>query len=238
MLRSLYIKDFALIEELEVEFDGGLNIITGETGAGKSILIGALKLILGERASSDSIRTGAKKAIIEGIFDNTGKGKVQALLQQYDFEPAAQIILRREITPSQSRAFINDTPANLQVVREIADHLIDLHGQHEHQLLLRTETHLEVLDHCGGLEAAVAAYKAQYDVVGQLIRERNALVAREQELRQQKELYAFQVQEIDEVSPEAGEEQVQLKWCRYTSEAIKLCLKSFSLPETKCYKIK
>ena len=206
MLRSLYIRDYALIEELDVEFDSGLNIITGETGAGKSILIGALKLILGERASADSIRTGAKKAIIEGIFDNTGSPRVQKLLEQYEFDPSQEIILRREITSSQSRAFINDTPANLNIVREVASHLIDLHGQHEHQLLLRTETHIELLDNFGGLEGLLGRYKKQYNQVSALIQERDGLIAKEKDLQQQKELFQFQVQEIDEVSPEEDEE--------------------------------
>ena len=206
MLRSLYIRDYALIEELDVEFDSGLNIITGETGAGKSILIGALKLILGERASADSIRSGARKAIIEGVFDNTGSPKAQKLLKDYEFESSQEIILRREITASQSRAFINDTPANLHIVREVASHLIDLHGQHEHQLLLRTETHIELLDNFGGLEGLLSRYKKQFDQVGVLIKERDALIAKEKDLQQQKELFEFQVQEIDEVSPEEDEE--------------------------------
>ena len=206
MLRSLYIRDYALIEELDVEFDSGLNIITGETGAGKSILIGALKLILGERASVDSIRTGAKKAIIEGIFDNTGSPRVQKLLAEYEFDPSQEIILRREITASQSRAFINDTPANLNIVREVASHLIDLHGQHEHQLLLRTDTHIELLDNFGGLEGLLSRYKKLYSQVGRLTKERDALIAKEKDLQQQKELFQFQVQEIDEVAPEEDEE--------------------------------
>ena len=207
MLRSLYIRDYALIEELEVEFDNGLNIITGETGAGKSILLGALKLILGERASMEAIRTGARKAIVEGIFDNTGSPRINALLEENQLDPADQIILRREITSSQSRAFVNDSPATLHVIREVASHLIDLHGQHEHQMLLRTETHLDMLDNFGGLEGLGGRYKAQYDVVAGFIKERNALQAKEQELQQQKELFGFQIEEIDKVSPVADEEE-------------------------------
>lgn len=206
MLRSLYIRDYALIEELEVEFDNGLNIITGETGAGKSILLGALKLILGERASTEAIRTGAKKAVVEGIFDNTSSKRINKLLEANQLEPAEQIILRREITGSQSRAFVNDSPATLQVIREVASNLIDLHGQHEHQMLLRTETHLEMLDNFGGLEGIVERYKKQYDHVAGLIKERDTLKAREQELRQQKELFGFQIEEIDNISPEEDEE--------------------------------
>ncbi|MFK7847104.1 MAG: DNA repair protein RecN [Rhodothermales bacterium] len=206
MLRSLYIRDYALIEELEVEFDNGLNIITGETGAGKSILLGALKLILGERASTEAIRTGAKKAVIEGVFDNTGSARINKLLEDNALEPADQIILRREISGTASRAFVNDSPATLQVIREVASNLIDLHGQHEHQMLLRTETHLETLDNFGGLEGLVGRYKKQYDVVAGLIKERNTLKAKEQELQQQKDLFGFQIEEIDKVDPQDNEE--------------------------------
>lgn len=206
MLRSLYIRDYALIEKLEVDFDSGLNIITGETGAGKSILLGALKLILGERASTEALRTGAKKAIVEGIFDNTGSSRVDALLEEHGLETGEQIILRREITGSQSRAFVNDSPATLQVIREVASNLIDLHGQHEHQMLLRTETHLEMLDNFGGLESLVGRYEAQYGIVAGIIKERKALKSKERELSQQKELFEFQIGEIDKVNPLEDEE--------------------------------
>ena len=207
MLRSLYIRDYALIEELEVEFDSGLNIITGETGAGKSILIGALKMILGERASTEVVRTGAKKAVIEGIFDVADTAGLKALLEANDIEAHPQIILRREISQSQSRAFINDTPATAAVMREAASNLIDLHGQHEHQSLLRVETHLELLDNFGSLGGLVDHYAKCYEVVAGLIREQQRLVSRERELSQQKELFAFQIQEIDRVAPEEDEEE-------------------------------
>ncbi len=206
MLRSLYIRDYALIEELEVEFGNGLNIITGETGAGKSILLGALKLILGERASTESIRTGAKKAVVEGIFDNTNSTRINKLLEENLLEPSDQIILRRELSGSQSRAFVNDSPTTLQVIREVASHLIDLHGQHEHQMLLRTEMHLEMLDNFGGLENLISRYKAQYDAVAGLIKQYNTLKSKERELQQQKELFGFQIEEIDQIGPQEGEE--------------------------------
>ena len=207
MLRSLYIRDYALIEKLEVEFDSGLNVITGETGAGKSILLGALKLILGERASMEALRTGAQKAIVEGIFDNTGSPRIAKLLEAHSLDPADQIILRREITAAHSRAFVNDSPATLPVIREVASQLIDLHGQHEHQMLLRTETHLEMLDNFGGLENLLSRYQKQYDVVAGIIRERDELKARERELSQQKELFGYQIEEIDRVEPKDDEEE-------------------------------
>ncbi len=206
MLRSLYIRDYALIEELDVEFGSGLNIITGETGAGKSILIGALKMILGERASTEVVRTGAKKAVIEGVFDEADTPQMRDLLGENDIESQSQIILRREISSSQSRSFINDTPATAQLLRDVAARLIDLHGQHEHQSLLRSETHLELLDNFGSLGGLVGSYRKQYGIVEDLVRQRNALVARERELHQQKELYAFQIEEIDRVAPQEGEE--------------------------------
>jgi DNA repair protein RecN (Recombination protein N) len=206
MLRTLYVRDYALIEEQEVEFDSGLNIITGETGAGKSILIGALGLILGERASTEAIRTGAKKAVIEGTFDEADTPRLRALLEANEIETGSSIILRREITASQSRAFINDSPATLPVVREVASQLIDLHGQHEHQSLLRVDTHLGLIDDFGGLSGMVEAYRAAYDTVAELVTEQRSLVKRERELRQQKELYEFQIEEIDRVDPQEGED--------------------------------
>lgn len=206
MLRSLYVRDYALIEELEVAFGSGLNIITGETGAGKSILIGALNMIIGERASTDVVRTGAKKAVIEGIFDEADTAEIRALLEANAIEPQPHLILRREITHSYSRAFINDTPATVQLLRDVAAFLIDLHGQHDHQSLLRTETHLALLDNFGSLGGLHAHYEAQYAEVDALVQKRKELKARERELTQQKELYEFQIEEIDRVNPQPGEE--------------------------------
>ncbi len=199
MLRSLSVRDYALIEELEVEFDSGLNIITGETGAGKSILLGALKLLLGDRASTEALRTGAKKAIVEGVFDSADEGRLPQILRDHEIDPSegGMLIIRREISARGSRAFINDTPATLEVLREVAANTIDLHGQHEHQSLLRTETHVELLDNFGGLGGLVETYRKAYRATAALVSERADLVRREKELQKQKELYAFQIQEID-----------------------------------------
>ncbi|MGM0705605.1 MAG: DNA repair protein RecN, partial [Bacteroidota bacterium] len=208
MLRSLYVKDYALIEELEVTFDSGLNIITGETGAGKSILMGALSMILGDRASTDRLREGAKKAIIEGIFDEADTPRIRALLTEHtiDTEPLPRIILRRQLTEYGSRGFINDTPATLDVMRGVAAELIDLHGQHEHQSLLNVETHRAMIDSFGGLSGLIEQYEAYYDEVDALLQERTEMAERKRELSQQRELYEFQIQEIDEVDPQPGEE--------------------------------
>ena len=207
MLRSLYVRDYALIEELDVEFDAGLNIITGETGAGKSILIGALQMILGTRASTDTIRSGAKKAIIEGVFEGVRSEVIRSILADNSIDEQPAIILRREITSTQSRGFINDTPATIQVMRDVASNLIDLHGQHEHQSLLDVSRHLELLDSFGDLDALRGAYESEYRTVTELVRERSALQSSQQEMEQKKELYEFQIREIDRISPVAGEEE-------------------------------
>jgi len=209
MLQSLYVRDYALIEELEMEFGSGLNIITGATGAGKSILIGALSMILGERANTDVVRSDAKKAVVEGAFDDADTERIRAVLDEnaIDTSPLPRVILRRRITERGSRGFVNDTPATLDVMRAVAAELIDLHGQHEHQSLLHTETHLRLLDSFGGLGSLVDQYQKKRKRVAELVEERESLANRERELRQQKELYEFQIEEIDEVDPQPGEEQ-------------------------------
>ena len=209
MLQSLYVRDYALIEELEMEFGSGLNIITGATGAGKSILIGAMSMILGERANTDVVRGDASKAVVEGIFDDADTERIRAVLEANAIEtdPLPRVILRRKITERGSRGFVNDTPATLDVMHAVAAELIDLHGQHEHQSLLRTETHLRLLDSFGGLGGLVEHYQEKRQRVAELVEEREALADRERELRQQKELYEFQIEEIDEVDPQPGEEE-------------------------------
>ncbi|WP_263788354.1 DNA repair protein RecN [Salinibacter grassmerensis] len=208
MLQSLSVQDYALIKELEMEFESGLNIITGATGAGKSILIGALRMILGERANTDVVREGTSKAVVEGIFDDADTERIRAVLRENEIPtgPLPRVILRRRITDRGSRGFVNDTPATLDVMRAVAGELIDLHGQHEHQSLLHTETHLRLLDSFGGLSGLVESYQERRSRVAELVKEREALAARERELRQQKELYEFQIEEIDAVDPQPGEE--------------------------------
>jgi len=207
VLSSLYIRDFALIEELEVDFTNGLNIITGETGAGKSIIIGAVKLILGERASTDVVRTGARKAVIEGIFDSVENPAVTYLLESGDFPQSGTLILRREVSESNSRAFINDTPATVHQLKEIASELVELHGQHEHQSLLKTSRHAPLVDAFGGLGALRETYSESYQRVKSLIDERALLLGRRDDYARQKELHAFQIKEIDATRPRPDEEE-------------------------------
>ncbi len=207
MLKSLHIKNYALIEDLEAAFGPGLNIITGETGAGKSIIIDALSLILGERADTAMIRKGAEKAIVEGTLAVGGDGRVRKLLAENEIEHGDELILRRELSvKGQSRCFINDTPAPLALLKQVGDQLVDLHGQHEHQSLLRRETHCDLLDTFGGLEGLVREFSAAFDAAKALLAELAALRARERELQEKRSFYEFQVREIDAVAPRADEE--------------------------------
>ena len=224
MLRSLHIRDYALIEGLSIEFDSGLNIITGQTGAGKSILVGAMEMIIGERASTEVVRSGATKAVVEGVFEGADIPPVEELLAEnaIDARSDGELIMRREIRSQQSRAFINDTPGTVQLMREIAGYLIDLHGQHEHQSLLRTEEHLRLLDNYGGLGGLIDRYQEKYRQMREFIDERDDLLAREKELEQKKELVAFQIEEIDRIDPQPGEEEALESEMRVLSNAEQL----------------
>ncbi len=207
MLKSITIKNYALIEELSVEFERGLNIITGETGAGKSIIIDALSLVLGERADTDAVRKGAEKAIVEGLFDVSGNQRLKTLLKQNEIEFSDELILRREVSiKGQSRSFINDSPTTTTLLKEVGDLLVDLHGQHEHQSLLRIETHIDLLDDYGRLEGLINEFSQAYNKTRQILNELKELKAKEQQLMERRSLYEFQIKEIDAVNPVVGEE--------------------------------
>ncbi|RKY92982.1 MAG: DNA repair protein RecN, partial [Ignavibacteriae bacterium] len=208
MLKSFEVKDYALIEHISVEFGFGLNIITGETGAGKSILIDAMGLLLGERASTEVVRKGANKSIVEGIFEVEGNTKVKNLLEENEIEYYPELILRREISlKGSNRCFANDTPVSLSIIKELGNLLVDLHGQHEHQSLLRTETHINYLDEFGDYDDLMIKYRKTYDELVRTEKELNSLKEREEILKEKKEICSFQIKEIDNISPEEGEEE-------------------------------
>ncbi len=208
MLKSLYIKDYALIDSITVEFEKGLNIITGETGAGKSILIGAMGILLGERASTEVIRKDAAKAIIEGIFDITGNNKVIELLATNEIDYTNELIIRREISAKgSSRIFINDTPVNLNMLKEIGDLLVDLHGQHEHQSLLRSDKHIDFLDEYINVNSLKEEYKKILTEINNTKNELDLITAKEATAKEKFDLYSFQLKEIEEISPALGEEE-------------------------------
>lgn len=207
MLKSLDIKDYALIDDLHLEFGTGLNILTGETGAGKSILIDAMGLLLGNRASTEVVRNGSVKSIVEGIFNVSKNKKVKNILNENELDTYEELIIRREISQKgANRCFVNDTPVALNVIKEIGELLVDLHGQHDHQSLLRQELHIEMLDEFAGLDDEVAEFRKKIKKLNDSIIELNELLNKEKELKERKEIVEFQIKEIDEVSPREGEE--------------------------------
>ena len=146
MLRSLYIQNYALIEKLDIRFETGFSVITGETGAGKSIILGAIGLLLGQRADVKAIRQGASKCVIEARFDISAY-HMEAFFEENELEYEPECILRREVQSSgKSRAFINDTPASLTQMKELGEQLIDVHSQHQNLLLNKEGFQLNVLD--------------------------------------------------------------------------------------------
>ncbi len=208
MLKTLHIRNYTLIDEITIEFAPGLNILTGETGAGKSILIDALGLVLGERASSDLIREGAEKCIVEGIFSADDNEKARQFIIDAGYESNEDIIVRREITArGGSRAFINDSPAQLSIIKELGNQLVDLHGQHEHQLLLNPDTHITLLDSVGGLEALHFDYLKAYNEFTDLIYQFHIHLKRSNELHEKLDYYQFQIKEIEKVNPREDEDQ-------------------------------
>ena len=208
MLKSLEIKDYALIEYIQVEFGKGLNIITGETGAGKSILIDAMSLLLGERASTEVVRKGAQKSFVEGTFDVDGNKKVKAILDKNEIEFSTELIVRREISlKGSNRCFINDSPVPLQLVKELGDLLVDLHGQHEHQSLLRVETHIDFLDEFADNQKLLDEYQSLFKKLTDKRIELNKFRDKEASLKEKKDIYEFQIKEIDNVNPQPDEDE-------------------------------
>lgn len=207
MIKTLYIKDFALIDELEVPFESGLNILTGQTGAGKSIIIGALNMILGERADTEVIRQGTDKAIAEAIIRVENGEAIRGLLDENAVDFRKEMILRREIRDSGSRAFINDTPVTIGVLKQVGDYLVDLHGQHDHQLLLKEENHQSVVDAFGEVRPYLESYGEAYDEMKELRQELRKLRQRESELDEKLELYRFQVKELEDAELDPDEEE-------------------------------
>ena len=207
MIKSLYIKDFALIDELDVQFEAGLNVMTGQTGAGKSIIIGALNMILGERADTEVIRQGAEKAISEASIHVGKNDWLESYLEEHAVDYREELILRREIRQNGSRAFINDTPVNISVLKKVGDQLVDLHGQHDHQMLLKDENHLGVIDQFDSVQPVLKEYRQEYKKMADLQKELRDLKRRERELREKTDLYRFQVNELENADLNVHEEE-------------------------------
>lgn len=210
MIEALRISNYAIIERLDVEFDSGLTTITGETGAGKSVLLGALKLLLGERAASDSLRSGADRASIEAIFRMPEPG-VRDWLESNAFldDPGDdQIILRRDLLGSgSSRGFINGRSATLTQLRELGNQLVDLHAQHEHTNLFSPAHQLRLLDGYGSYGDSIAQYQHAYQSWREVSARLAALSTSADDAERRRDFLAFQVDEIDKAELVVGEDE-------------------------------
>ena len=165
MLKSLYISNYALISELDIRFDKGMTVLTGETGAGKSIIIGALSLILGQRADTKAIKTEAEKCIIEAVFDISEYNHLDTFFTENDLDnDKKNCIIRREITNSgKSRAFINDSPVGLNIIRDLTSQLIDIHSQHENLLISNENYQLDIVDAVASNQLILKAYQSVFE---------------------------------------------------------------------------
>ncbi len=211
MLTELHITNFALIEELRLELGPGLSVLTGETGAGKSIIVDAMTAALGERTSSDVVRTGADKCLVEAVFELDSDCPACVVAAQLGYEPdGGLLILSREITAGgKSQCRINGRPITASALREITSHLLDIHGQHEHQSLLSVPTHIEILDSWCGAELVDLRAKAAatYAELHSLIDARDRLQKDERERVRLLDLYTFQSEEITAANLQPGEEE-------------------------------
>jgi DNA repair protein RecN (Recombination protein N) len=222
MLRFLRIRNLAVIESVEVEFEPGFNVLTGETGAGKSIVVEAVGLLLGARASSDLVRTGESQATIEAIFEASDSAST---------EPH-ELIIRREITSQgRSRSFINGALATAAALRDLSQRLVELHGQHEHQALLDPAMHLPLLDAYAGLDEKAAGVADAWSVVRALRDQLDRSRMDEREKSARLDLIAFQLAEIEKAAPNPGEddELVAIKQVLASAERVqRLCEESYA----------
>ena len=207
MLKKLYIKNYALIDLLDIELYPGFSVLTGETGAGKSIILGAIGLLLGQRADSKSIKTGADRCTIEAHFD----------LSRYDLQPfftdndidydAEDTIIRREITATKSRAFINDTPVALSMLKELGEQLVDIHSQHQNLLLNKQDFQLSVVDIIAQNQTLLADYQEIYSQLQTANSQLQALKDDIEQNRQQADFMQFQFEELTQAQLVSGEQE-------------------------------
>lgn len=208
MLKQLYIKNFTLINELNIQMHPGFSVITGETGAGKSIILGAIGLLLGNRADSKSIKAGRDRCVIEAHFD-LSKYDMQQFFTDNDIdEDLSDTIIRRELTAAgKSRAFINDTPVSLTKMRELGEQLVDIHSQHQNLLLQKEDFQLNVVDIIAQDEKQRKNYEAAYNQYKQANQKLNALKAEIEKNRENEDFLRFQFKELDEAQLQNGEQE-------------------------------
>ncbi|MBO5250963.1 MAG: DNA repair protein RecN [Bacteroidaceae bacterium] len=208
MLQSIHIQNYALIEKLDIDFKSGFSVITGETGAGKSIILGAIGLLLGQRADMKAIKTGANKCVVEAHF-RIASYRLEDFFTENDLEyDAEECILRRELYASgKSRAFINDSPASLSQMKELGEKLIDVHSQHQNLLLNREDFQLKVLDILAKAEEELENYSVSFSNYRKVSAELDNFIAQAEKSRQDEDYIRFQVEQLEEASLQAGEQE-------------------------------
>ena len=219
MLRTLRIKNLALVTDLTLDFEPGYNVITGETGAGKSILIGALSLVLGERADRQAVRDGSDRCLVEAVFDvGALKAPLGDFLDRNGLEPCenSQLVLKRQFSPGgANRQFVNGSPASLSQLAAIGEWLVDIHGPHDHQSLLQPARQLRILDALGGLETEREAFAQLARKRAEIAAEKSSLIVDEKTYARQLDLLRFQVAEIVDARLQPAEEaQVESEFQR------------------------
>ena len=208
MLQSIHIQNYALIESLDIDFHSGFSVITGETGAGKSIILGAIGLLVGQRADIKAIKTGATKCIVEARF-NVASYQLESFFDAHDLEyDGEECILRRELLASgKSRAFINDTPASLAQMKELGEKLIDVHSQHQNLLLNQENFQLNVLDILAHDEKELQTYKEFYSEYKKVSRELSDILEQADKNRLDEDYIRYQVEQLDEANLQEGEQE-------------------------------
>ena len=207
MLNSLYIENIAVIEKTTIDFKSGFNVLTGETGAGKSIIIGSINALLGGRISKDMIRSGADTAFVSGSFTVTNK-EVHSLLEQYGFEceDDDELILQRKLSSSgKSSCRINGRPATLSILKEITAHLVNIHGQHESYNLMSPEKHISYIDSIGDLDSIKKEYRENLAILRNCKKKLASAQSDDSQRERQIDLLKYQINEIEEVNPKEGE---------------------------------
>ncbi len=208
MIESLHISNYALIDKIDIDFHPGLNIITGETGAGKSILLGALSLILGDRADTKVIRDSNRKSIIEATFSIKNNSTLESFCVNNDIEwDNEQCILRREIAPTgRSRAFINDTPVSLSQLQSVAIQLVDIHSQHQNRLLTSAEYQLQIIDNLAHNEELLKEYTTRFNAFRNIVKKLKSTRELIAKATSDEDFMRFQLQQLDEMNLIAGEQ--------------------------------
>lgn len=209
MLLELKIKNFVLIEDLKIQFDKGLNILTGETGAGKSILIDALSGVLGERMTTDNIRSGYERATLEGVFNISGLQQVKSILEEsgIDYDDDTLVIRRELYTTGKGRCFVNSTQIPVSKLKEISEYLVDIHGQNEHQNIVKVVKHRELLDSFAGLEDLVDRVREHHARLNMLQEKIDSFEIDEKEKARRIEYLQFAINEIESAALSPDEEQ-------------------------------